>query len=81
VTGGEVEPHKGIAPLTLAVYQRDVYLLFERRGRFHAFAVKSLANVEGHADLLFDYPLPSEYDPTRELAASFGVTDEVGQPK
>ena len=73
VTSGELEAHAGIAPLTLVVYQRGIYLLFEHRGRVHTFAVRRLANVEGHTDLQFDYPLPSEYDPTRELTGRLGI--------
>ena len=76
VTSGKLKPYKGIAPLTLAIYKRGVYLLFERRGEFRTFAVERLANLEPLPDVGFDYPLPSEYSPTRELAGRFGISSD-----
>ena len=76
VTSGKLKPYKGIAPYTLAIYKRGVYLLFERRGDFRTFAVERLANLEPLPDVPFDYPLPSEYDPARELAGRFGISSD-----
>jgi len=76
VSSDKTKQYQGIAPLTLAVYKRGVYLLFERRGDFRTFAVERLTELQTHPDLAFDYPIPSEYDPAKALEGRFGISSD-----
>ena len=63
-----------VAPLTLLIYKRGLYVMAERREVRSLYAVERIESIEVHADQLFDYPRPAEYDPARELSGRFGLS-------
>lgn len=78
---GGTKPYRGIAPYTVAVYKRGVYLIFERRGDYRTFAVERLANLEAHPEQTFEYPYASEYSPEALLADRFGISTDGREPE
>ena len=78
---GENKPYTGIAPLTLAIYKRGVYLLFERRDALRTFAVERIDNLQAIPNQTFDYPYPSEYNPKERLADRYGISTDGREPE
>ena len=67
-------------PLTLLVYKRGLYLVAEKRGERRSYAIERMSDIEVHADLVFDYPRPSEYSPTAFLGGRFGLYVGAEEP-
>jgi len=72
--GGRPRRYARIAPLTLVIYKRGVYVLFEHKRRYETCAIERMSDVVVHSDKRFAYPPPSVFDPRRVLAGRFGLT-------
>ncbi len=77
---GEPKEHRLVEPLTLAVYKRGLYLIWQRKGRTYTHAVERITALEPHPDDGFEYPRPSEYEPRRALGDRFGISSDGRDP-
>jgi len=71
-------PH--VAPYTLAVYKRGLYIIIERRGETSLHAVERIRDLEVHEGQRFDYPIASDYDPHRLFEGRFGLAQDGSDP-
>lgn len=78
---GKETAYQGVAPLTLAIYKRGLYLFFRRQGRYRFYAVERMQDVQGQPHLTYEYPRPSEYDPWAVLGQRYGLTDDGRDPE
>ncbi len=82
-TSGRTSEHtayRSVAPLSLLLYKRGVYLAFQRHEERRIVAIERMADLVVHGDLPFDYPRPAEYHPRALLAGRFGITTGDAPP-
>jgi predicted DNA-binding transcriptional regulator YafY len=69
-----------VEPLSLAVYQQQLYLIArERNGALRSFRFSRISNAEGEEGS-FKYPSKAEFDPAQVFARSFGIFVKEGEP-
>ena len=70
-----------VAPLSLVLYKRGVYVLFDKRGKHDLKAVERIVALERHVGHTFEYPRRGEYLPERVLSGRFGITRSAHAPE
>jgi len=79
---GETLRFEAVAPYTIAVYKRGLYLVSQKRGATELHAVERIRELTVHRDIAgFDYPRRSEYDPRRLLGSRYGLTSDSAPPE
>lgn len=79
---GETLRFASVAPYTIAVYKRGLYLISHKRGQDEVHAIERMSALEVHTDIApFDYPRPSEYDPRPLLASQYGLASDGAKPE
>lgn len=79
---GETLRFTTVAPYTIAVYKRGLYLISHKRGQNEVHAIERVSDLAVHADIAaFDYPRPSEYDPRPLLASQYGLASDGAKPE
>ena len=78
----EVMAFKSVAPYTLAVYKRGLYLLAQKRDAVEVHAIERISDLFVHRDIApFAYPRASEYDPSALLASQYGLASDGHKPE
>lgn len=73
---------KSVAPYTIAVYKRGLYLVSHKRGETELHAIERISDLVVHRELDgFDYPRAGEYDPRRLLDSRFGLASDGAAPE
>lgn len=62
-----------LQPLSIAIYDHQLYVIAERDGRPHPFRFSRMASVMPHTTESFTYPSRAEYDPDQIFRDSFGI--------
>ncbi|PKN57280.1 MAG: hypothetical protein CVU56_11595 [Deltaproteobacteria bacterium HGW-Deltaproteobacteria-14] len=79
---GETLRFTSVAPYTIAVYKRGLYLISHKRGHNEVHAIERVSELVVHAEIAaFDYPRPSEYDPRPLLASQYGLASDGAKPE